>query len=276
MCTRPSVVQEEIKAIRREEAQTVVDREVHQDHYHTTVQPIKAKEVLPEQHQHRLASTDVKEYHHGDQTAIKERLAAEAAQFKSTTVQAGTEVTQSVAPTIGGEHVHHHVHETIQPVVQKEVIQPSVVHTTVPVHEIHHKEAKHHATSALTPVSWSEFKAQGGTLSGREERVDHFDGEPRTESSTVHTRHAGPHLHGTDRPAETVSTSSSTYSSNNGPHGTIGNKLDPRVDSDGSRNTTGTGTYGHQDTTTHKKPGLLDRLNPLKDTDGDGKKGIME
>merc|ERR1712230_298871 len=32
----------------------------------------------------------------------------------------------------------------IQPVIQKETIQPSVVHTTVPVHEVHQNEAKHH------------------------------------------------------------------------------------------------------------------------------------
>lgn len=87
------------------------------------------------------------------------------------------------------------------------------------------------------------------------------------------------------------------------------NKLDPRVDSDrdSSRNLGGTsGNYGHNhagtgnysgignSTTTDsvygsgvtgssyspntqvKKPGLLDRLNPLKDTDGDGKKGVGE
>lgn len=33
-------------------------------------------------------------------------------------------------------------------------------------------------------------------------------------------------------------------------------------------------SVGH-DTTT-KKPSLLDRINPMKDTDGDGKKGIMD
>jgi len=44
-----------------------------------------------------------------------------------------THETRTVSPTIAGEHIHHHVHETIQPVVQKEVIAPSVVHTTVSI-----------------------------------------------------------------------------------------------------------------------------------------------
>jgi hypothetical protein len=39
---------------------------------------------------------------------------------------------------------------------------------------------------------------------------------------------------------------------------------------------TGTGTTGTTGTTTQKKPSMLDKLNPLKDTDGDGKKGMME
>ena len=33
---------------------------------------------------------------------------------------------------------------------------------------------------------------------------------------------------------------------------------------------------GVSDTSSHKKPSLIDRLNPMKDTDGDGKKGFMK
>ncbi len=55
---------------------------------------------------------------------------------------------------------------------------------------------------------------------------------------------------------------------------------DPRVDSDmdGSRNmgASRTGTTGTTDTTTGKKPSLLDRLNPMKDSDHDGKKGFND
>ncbi len=143
----------------------------------------------------------------------------------------------------------------------------------------------------------ADFKKQGGSLSGREERYDGFEGEPRavggalSGSSTTGTGMTGSHGHNTAGP----------HSSN------LDNKLDPRVDSDmdGSRRvggnagtgSTGTG-YGSGTTgsgygtdgamrgtgssgttgtsTTGKKPGLMDRLNPMKDTDGDGKKGFME
>ena len=164
--------------------------------------------------------------------------------------------------------------------IQKETIQPSVVHTTVPIHEIHHNEAKHHAASALPAVSLADFKKQGGTLTGREERYDGFEGEPRAVGSTL----------------------GSSSGTTTGPHSSkLENKLDPRVDSDrdGSRNlgaassgygsgtntgsgsgygsgTTGSGYGADSTTATHKKPSLLDKLNPKKDTDGDGKKGILE
>ena len=196
--------------------------------------------------------------------------------------------------------------------MQKETIQPSVVHTTIPIHEIHQNEAKHHAASALPAVSLADFKKQGGSLQGREERYDGFEGEPKAVGGALGGTHGSTHHHS--------GTTSGPHSSN------FENKLDPRVDSDrdGSRNlgatssgqygsgntgsgyptgtsgsgygsgtigsgygsgTTGSG-YGHDtsrgsDTTgtsntTGKKPGLIDRLNPLKDTDGDGKKGVLE
>ncbi|KAL9594102.1 MAG: hypothetical protein Q9219_007217 [cf. Caloplaca sp. 3 TL-2023] len=282
----PAVTQETVTKHRHEEATTAIDREVHQDHYHTSVQPVKDRQVLPEQHSHNMVPVEHREHHHGDSGAVKARLEQEAAQFHNQRVQGSTKESHSVAPVIAGEHVHHHVHETIQPVVQKETIQPSVVHTTVPIHEVHHNEAKHHAASALPAVSMADFKKQGGSLSGREERYDGFEGEPKAVGgalggSSTGTGLTGHHGHTTAGP----------HSSN------MENKLDPRVDSDmdGSRNmgargavgsgsgygpsTTGTAGsgYGTSSTgTTGKKPGLMDKLNPMKDTDGDGKKGVME
>lgn len=145
----------------------------------------------------------------------------------------------------------------------------------------------------MPAVSLADFKKQGGSITGREERYDGFKGEPKAiggalAASSHHHHHTG---------------TAGTHSSN------VENKLDPRVDSDrdGSRslgatsrdyghNLGGTGNHkglGNHTTTdsgygsgatgashgpsiTAKKPGLLDRLNPLKDTDGDGKKGIGE
>ena len=251
----------------------------------------------------------------------------------------------------------------------------------------------------------ADFKRQGGSLTGREERYDGFEGEPKSVGSALggsthgthghHSTTAGPHSSNLANKADPrvdsdrdgsrnlgaaqpgygntgagydnttgsgygdrsstgtgltgtgsrhndpySNTTSGPHSSNlgnkadprvdsdrdgrsgltgttsrhndpysnttSGPHSSnLENKIDPRVDSnhDGRSGLTGTGsrhsstadpsyagagvgrtgagnTYDGLNTTgpaeTTKKPSLLSRLNPLKDTDGDGKKGVME
>jgi hypothetical protein len=167
------------------EQQTAIDREVHQDHHHTSIQPVKDREVLPEQHSHQMAGVEHRNMNHGNDDHVKQRLATEASQFKNTREVGETQHSSSTAGTITGEHIHHHVHENIQPIVQKETVQPSVVHTTVPIHEVHQNEAKHHTATQLPAVSMDEFRNQGGHLGGREERSDAFMGEPRSVGGTL-------------------------------------------------------------------------------------------
>ncbi|KAG9654077.1 hypothetical protein KCU76_g20453, partial [Aureobasidium melanogenum] len=174
--------------------------------------------------------------------------------------------SKSIAPTIGGEHIHHHVHETIQPVVNKETIEPHVVHTTVPIHEVHHNAAQHHTASALPAVSMADFKKQGGVLTGREERYDGFEGEPRTvggaHASTTGTGLTGSSTTGRETLGERVREGEADLKAGHH-HSTTG--------------TTGTG-YGRESEVDPKtgKPSLMDKLNPKKDADRDGKAGMMD
>ncbi|KAL0260857.1 hypothetical protein SLS55_004549 [Diplodia seriata] len=408
----PAVKHETVKPSRHENVTTAIDKEVHQDHYHTAVQPVHDREVLPEQHHHNLAGVEHRQFDHGNEHEVQQRLKQEAAQFKDESVRHDEHTTRSAAPQVAGEHVHHHVHETIQPVVQKETIEPHVVHTTVPIHEVHHNSAQHHSTSALPAVSMDEFRRAGGALTGREERYDGFEGEPRnigSHGSNIgtglgheHGTHGHQHEHGSGLTGSGVGGAGGTAlrgdhsitgdhgrgtTGRHGEHGSgaIGTaaaagaagtaaaqhhqhnkEREPGVggthfDRDG-RNTTGTSTTGrgvggaverglerergtgmspttgstgptstsgaatsgsripqhstgagrgaagggltgsgvgsgvgsgigsgrhHDDSSvpaertttgssTASKPSLLDRLNPMKDTDGDGKKGIMD
>lgn len=355
----PAVTHEHVTPTTHEQATTVIDREVHQDHHHTSVVPVHDREVLPETHKHNVIPVEHKKHEHGDHRGVQERLAAEAAQFKDVSKTGETQHSHELKPTVAGEHVHHHVHETIQPVIQKETIQPTVIHTTIPVHEVHHNEPKHHAASALQAISMADFKKQGGSLTGRADQTEHFEGEPRTESAQQHSGHAGSHRHGV---ADSTAVGAAGTGAGTGIAGATGagtsgrdrelgsSKIDPRVDPQSgaatrTSATTGTNTTGtvssasraadslheqpnsgsaattqYADThagskmdtagdrglggnalntnqhasnfeaanvtkssgsptdasaTGAKKPSLLDRLNPLKDSDGDGKKGIM-
>ena len=131
----PAVTHETVRPQRHEEITQAVDREVHQHHHHTTVQPLSHTERLPEQHAHNLLPTEHREFRHDNESHTKEKLATDLAQFKDHSTTHETRHTQAAAPTVTGERVHHHVHESVVPVVHKETIQPEVVHTTVPIHE---------------------------------------------------------------------------------------------------------------------------------------------
>ncbi|KAM0715958.1 hypothetical protein Q7P37_008472 [Cladosporium fusiforme] len=183
----PAVQHETVEKTKHEQYTSAIDKEVHQDHYHTTEQPIADREVLPEQHHANIIPVEHRSYEHGNNDEVEARLAKEKAGYVDTTSRVDGGTTREVDPVIGGEHKHHHVHETIQPVVQKETIEPHVTHTTVPIHEVHHNSAQHHTASALPAVSMSEFKKQGGSLTGREERQDGFEGEPRSATNPAQT-----------------------------------------------------------------------------------------
>lgn len=216
----PAVTQETQNFHHHEDVQTAVDKEVHQDHYHTSVQPVFDKEVKPEQHHHNLAAVEHRNFEHGNDREVAEKLRLEQAKYQDEIIAGETKHTQSVKPTVGGEHVHHHVHETIQPVVQREVIEPHVTHTVVPIHEVHHNAASHHAASALPAVSMAEFKKAGGTLTGREERYDGFEGEPKSMMGKVESAVEGHHHHhGTGATGSGVTGSGVTGSNTTGTTG---------------------------------------------------------
>lgn len=97
---------------------TLVQRDIHQDHHHTTVAPLAERNVLPVKHEYKEDPATLHEVEHDDPEATAAKVAAEQARFKDTTTVAPTMHTTEHAPAVIGEHVHHHIHETIQPVVQ--------------------------------------------------------------------------------------------------------------------------------------------------------------
>ncbi|KAK6408552.1 hypothetical protein LTR95_018419, partial [Oleoguttula sp. CCFEE 5521] len=110
----PAVEHEHKTKIHEEREQKVIEKERHQDHYHTTVQPLKDSETLPETHKTETEATQYKEIEHDDTAAVKARLDKQKSEFKDT--KEVNEVEQKVKEkTVEGEHVHHHLHETIQP-----------------------------------------------------------------------------------------------------------------------------------------------------------------
>lgn len=328
----PAVQHEVVKPHKHEEVTVATDKEVHQDHYHHTVQPVKDREVLPEEHHHNLGAVQHREVDHRDHDSVKRNEAAIAGQFRDEREVRDTTHSQSAAAAVGGEHVHHHIHETIQPVLHKETIQPNVIHTTVPIHEVHHNAAKHHETTELPALSIAEFKNKGGSLHGREEKYDAFEGEPKNVGGILggHGTHSHSHSHAhhnTTGISNAGVTGTSSHADRTGlkhhgtgsSHSSLSDKVgaeaglaggavqgERRVEEravDGARPGdvgarrgdhlqegheaavgSGTRTGGLTGEThgagvggaTRQEPSMMQKLNPFKDADGDGRKGIMD
>lgn len=277
-----AITEEQVRPHQHENITTAVDKEVHQDHHHTTIQPVKAKEVLPEQHSHNVVPVEHKTFDHGKDSDIRGTLDREAAKFKDSSVTHGTTHSATAAPVVSGERTHHHVHEHVQPVIQKETIAPNVVHTTVPVHETHHAAAVHHGTSVLPAESLESFNKGGhGTLEGRGvTKVAEFDGQPKPYNDKLqldgHNNHSGTtgttgrnELPGGRNNLPGSQHNDHTHAQNGGVGTGLGANGSDRVTRNSAANA---GTAGTQGT----KPSLVDKLNPMKDADGDGQKGFMK
>lgn len=264
----PAVQHETVKPHQHEEVTVATDKEVHQDHYHHTVQPITDREVLPEHHEHNMAPVQHREVDHRDHDAVKRNVAEIQKGFGDEREVRDTTHSRSAAPAVGGEHVHHHIHETIQPVLHKETVQPHVVHTTVPIHEVHHNAVKHHETTELPPLSMAEFTKKGGSLTGREEKYDAFEGEPRNVAGVL-----GGHHHEREHERGAVGTGIAGHE-----HGVGHNHNHAGGAVQGERRLEDKVVDGHHNNHSEpaKKPSLIKKLNPFTDTDGDGKKGVME
>lgn len=99
-----AVEHETVKTREHEKVDTVVDKEVHQDHYHRTVVPVKDKNVLPTKHTYK-ENEEEREFDHRDDTAAT-KAKQEGEQFKNEKEIEATKHTKQVAPTQQNETVH--------------------------------------------------------------------------------------------------------------------------------------------------------------------------
>ncbi|EXL64406.1 hypothetical protein FOPG_19329 [Fusarium oxysporum f. sp. conglutinans race 2 54008] len=177
---RAPVTQEHVRPHQHESVTTALEKEVHQEHHHTTVQPIAHSETLPEQHHHNLVPVEHKTFHHGKEEDTRATLEREAAKYRDTTETHSTTHSTETAPTVSGERIHHHVHEHVQPVIQKETVQPHVVHTTIPIHETHYAAPVHHGTSTLPVKTLEEFTHERGGLAEKAaQKLTEFEDCPK-------------------------------------------------------------------------------------------------
>lgn len=117
--TAPEVEHETVKRRHEQREQKVLERERHQDHHKTTVQPLQEREVMPKQHFHEQAEVQHQRVNRDVDRDAEAMLERKQAQFQNTSKEAGTRNEFVQEPTLSSERTHHHLYETVQPVVEK-------------------------------------------------------------------------------------------------------------------------------------------------------------
>lgn len=222
----PAVTKEVVIPKETEETTIAVDRELHQGHYQTRVQPIEDREVLEEEHRVNVLPVENRIHRDVDDELVKRRLeeevrlpiphlnpqhyihAQQKMQFKSTREVLPVERTRVEASTVTGEHAHHHVYEQVQPVIEREIIQPAVIHTTVPIHERIEHAPTFHPITVQPKMTLEEYRRAGGVLDGKAETVSIFKGEPQIKDNggaqQTHPSAYGHGRHHIDHPTSNV------------------------------------------------------------------------
>jgi len=161
----PEITHEHIRPVEKEEIHKNVTQEHDVHHYQSRVQPVTDSRVQDTKHVNQ--SLDTEHVHHDIPKA-----AHEEARLRSK--ELGMENKQNVGSTerstVDGQtnvqgFANHHIHETIQPVVERETVQPTAIHTTRNVHEHITDGPVLHDQTIEKPISVDEFKSRihGGT-----------------------------------------------------------------------------------------------------------------
>ncbi|ETS82557.1 hypothetical protein PFICI_04433 [Pestalotiopsis fici W106-1] len=128
------VEHETVKRVEHEVVETIVNKDVHQDHYHRTVQPIKERVVLPTKHIYIETGSD-REYDHRDVAATAEGSQRDAHRYPD---EGRVEEPRRAGMVAPNQDAEGYVEERVRHVVTNETIIPPPIETTQHVHKTRH------------------------------------------------------------------------------------------------------------------------------------------
>lgn len=184
------VVQEVVNSTELNVEQPEINRDIFEEEYNTSVQTILDQLDLEAQQIRRVAT--VQEIIHDedkaqDDAALKAYLAQPPADIEAQRKVNEIVRKSTVAPAVVSERHHYHIHERIQPVIQRgklwyifvpsaetdgraEINQTTVVHTTRPVHEIFYRPSHFTHQVVLPTISMDQYKKQKAQIEEEERR----------------------------------------------------------------------------------------------------------
>lgn len=71
------------------------------------------------------------------------------------------------------EHIHHHIHNVVQPIIEKDTHEYHRIQTVIPTHVVTHEAPIVHESTHHKPVSKEEFVSGGGNLSNSIKSIHH-------------------------------------------------------------------------------------------------------
>ncbi|WFC93776.1 hypothetical protein MBRA1_000399 [Malassezia brasiliensis] len=165
--TRETLHRQEIEELHRER-----EHHIHQHHIQHHVQPVLDQVHLAEQlHTRVVPTTTIREVHaNTDKDAAL--LRSVAGTPKDTYTQAPIERSVIDKGETVREIVHHHIHNIVQPIIEKDVYEYHRIRTTVPTTQITHEAPIVHESTAHQPIRKEDFVKGGGVLTSETRSVE--------------------------------------------------------------------------------------------------------
>lgn len=165
--THETLHRQEIEELHRER-----EHHIHQHHIQHHVQPVLDSIQLAEQmHTRVVPATTIREVHaNTDKDAALLRSVAGAP--KDTYTQAPIERSVIDKGETVREIVHHHIHNIVQPIIEKDVYEYHRIRTTVPTTQITHEAPIVHESTAHQPIRKEDFVKGGGVLTSETRSVE--------------------------------------------------------------------------------------------------------
>lgn len=154
----------------RHEVEEVVREKEHHKHVHHVqhhVQPILDSEHSAEQiHEKVVPRTHIEETHAStDKDAAL--LTSVAGQHKDEYIDLGVERTVVDKGERVKEQIHHHIHNIVQPIVEKDSHEYHRIKTVIPTTVVTHEAPIIHESTSHKPISKADFLAGGGQLGAK-------------------------------------------------------------------------------------------------------------
>ncbi|KAL0247502.1 hypothetical protein I308_103567 [Cryptococcus tetragattii IND107] len=183
--TAPEVVQEHIRPQEHVETAEAVDRERHVHHLQHRIQPVEDHQTLNTKHVNATEPVITREHKEEMRPEHQEALAKQKNLAHDTRSTGAVEKSGEHVGAALNEHQHHHIHETIQPVVQRETVEPTVVHQTKAIHEKVEDAPVVHEVTTLPTISAEKYSQNKSSLEGEGAHCSTFEGAPQVAGQSA-------------------------------------------------------------------------------------------